>query len=279
MKRGLLKVLHYRTYIKDSSSPWVTFIHGAGGSSAIWFKQVREFKNHFNILLIDLRGHGKSDKGMWKKGDSFHHISEEVMKVLNHLKIKSSHFIGISLGTIVIQTLARYYPDRITSMVLGGAVIRLNLRTNVLLSLGKIGRFFLPYMWLYRFFAYIIMPNSKHVESRNAFIRQAKKMCQTEFVRWFQLTRNINPYLRNLQFEFHNIPTLFIMGTEDYLFLPPVEYLVEKNKELQLVRIEDSGHVCNIDQPEKFNEMTIKFLTECSSINKYVDTKSFQAIK
>ena len=32
----------------------------AGGSSSIWFKQIRAFKKMFNVLLLDLRGHGNS---------------------------------------------------------------------------------------------------------------------------------------------------------------------------------------------------------------------------
>jgi pimeloyl-ACP methyl ester carboxylesterase len=38
----------------------VTFVHGAGGSSSIWFKQIRDFQKQYNVLLLDLRGHGES---------------------------------------------------------------------------------------------------------------------------------------------------------------------------------------------------------------------------
>ena len=53
-------MLHFSTFKIDDSAEWVTFIHGAGGSSSIWYKQLRDFKNKHNVLLIDLRGHGKS---------------------------------------------------------------------------------------------------------------------------------------------------------------------------------------------------------------------------
>jgi pimeloyl-ACP methyl ester carboxylesterase len=36
------------------------FVHGAGGSSSIWFKQIRDFKKQYNVLLLDLHGHGDS---------------------------------------------------------------------------------------------------------------------------------------------------------------------------------------------------------------------------
>jgi pimeloyl-ACP methyl ester carboxylesterase len=258
-------MLHYRTYFKDSTTPWVTFIHGAGGSSSIWFKQIKDFKKEYNVLLIDLRGHGSS-KATWNKGDSFFNVAQEVVEVLDHLKINSSHFIGISLGTIVVQTLAGQYPERLSSMILAGAVIQLNLRTKFLLAVGNACKFILPYMWLYKLFAWIIMPRSRHIESRYTFVNQAKKMCQKEFIRWFGLTRSINPYLKNLQIDSQGIPTLFIMGEEDYLFLTPVKQLVNKQSELDLRLIKDSGHVCNIDQPEKFNSVTLNYLKKLKPI-------------
>jgi pimeloyl-ACP methyl ester carboxylesterase len=254
-----MTMLHYKTYYKDDSAPWVTFIHGAGGSSSIWFKQIKVFKKEFNILLIDLRGHGSSTS-VWKKGDTFINIAEEVVDVLDHLNISSSHFIGISLGTIVVQTLAGQHPERLSSMVLAGAVIQLNFRTKFLLAIGNAFKFILPYMWLYKLFAWIIMPRSTHVESRYTFVKQARKMCQKEFVRWFGLTKSINPYLKNLQLDTKGIPTLFVMGEEDHLFVTPVKELVKKQKELGLKLIKDSGHVCNIDQPEMFNSITLEFL-------------------
>jgi len=255
-------LLYYRQYINNNSDKWVTFIHGAGGSSSIWYKQVKEFKSHFNVLLIDLRGHGKSSKGSWKKGDTFFQISEEVLRVLNHLKIDSSHFIGISLGSIVIQTIAQLYPSRIQSMVLGGAIIKLDFRTNLLLSIGNIGKYIVPYIWLYQLFAWIIMPRNNHKKSRNEFVEQAKNMCQKEFIRWFSLTKALNPFLKRIQTKFLNIPTLFMMGEEDYLFLPPVEKLVsdEKKLNLKLFKIKNAGHICNIDKPALFNEVAIKFI-------------------
>ena len=53
-------MLYYKEYLLSPEAEWVVFIHGAGGSSAVWFKQLKDFRKHFNLLLIDLRGHGKS---------------------------------------------------------------------------------------------------------------------------------------------------------------------------------------------------------------------------
>jgi len=254
-------MLHYKTYIVSPDAPWVSFVHGAGGSSSIWYKQIREFRKAHNVLLIDLRGHGKSARGRWKKGDSFAHIADEVKTVLDELNIKRTHVIGMSLGTIVAQTMAERFPERVSSLILGGAIIRLDIRTKLLLWTGRVTKRFIPYMLLYKLFAWIIMPKKRHEESRSVFVNQAKKMCQKEFIKWFSLTKLINPYLSRLQIKTNSIPTLFLMGIEDYLFMPPVEEVVKRNAEFKLIKIKDSGHVCNIDQPDVFNKLSLDFIT------------------
>jgi pimeloyl-ACP methyl ester carboxylesterase len=258
-------MLHYKTYIKGDNHPWVTFIHGAGGSSSIWFKQIKEFRKAHNVLLLDLRGHGRSERGRWKKGDSFREVADDVVEVMDKLRISRSHMIGMSLGTIVAQTLAERYPDRVKSLILGGAVIGLDIRTKLLLWAGNTFKRFVPYMLLYKLFAYIIMPKKEHEESRLAFVNQAKKMCQKEFVKWFSLTKLINPYLARLQSTTTCVPTLFLMGEEDYLFIPPVEEVVGRSEHFRLITIRDSGHVCNIDQPDEFNRHSIRYIREMES--------------
>ena len=86
-------------------------------------------------------------------------------------------------------------------------------------------------------------------------------MCQKEFIKWFSLTKLINPYLSRLQMKTNSIPTLFLMGVEDYLFMPPVEEVVKRNAEFKLIKIKESGHVCNIDQPDAFNRLSIDFIS------------------
>lgn len=253
-------MLHYKTYTLGPDIPWVTFIHGAGASSSTWFKQIRAFRKEYNVLILDLRGHGKSERGLWKKGDSFKEVAREVVEVLDELAIQKSHIVGMSLGTIVAQTIADDYPERVCSLVLGGAVIRLDLRTKFLVWLGNAFKRFVPYMLLYKIFAYIIMPKKAHEESRLIFVNQAKKMCQKEFIKWFSLTRLVNPYLSRLQSSTAKIPTLFLMGAEDYLFIPPVEEVVKRSKNFEMQTIENSGHVCNIDQPDVFNRLTLHYI-------------------
>jgi len=259
-------MISYTLYNNENSKEWVTFVHGAGGSSSIWFKQIREFQKHFNVLLLDLRGHGNSNvqiKKAFKQKYTFQSIANDVLEVLDYLNIKSSHFVGISLGTIVIRQLAEIHPNRVKSMILGGAILKMNFRSQILMRLGNVFKYVLPYLVLYRFFAFVIMPNKNHKQSRLLFINEAKKLYQKEFIRWFKLTAEINPILKWFRQQELNIPTFYVMGEEDYMFLPSVRKVVEKHfKSSKLFVIANCGHVVNVEQYDVFNQQVIAFIQE-----------------
>jgi len=255
-------MLHYSTFKIDDSAEWVTFIHGAGGSSSIWYKQLRDFKKKHNVLLIDLRGHGKSKNKIYEqlRSYTFDVISDEVIEVLDHLKIKKAHFVGISLGTIVIREIAERFPNRVHSMIMGGAVMKLNIKGQILMRLGFLLRSFIPYILLYKLFAIVIMPSKTHRESRNLFVTEAKKLYQNEFKRWFSLVSKVNPLLAMFRIKDSGIPTLYIMGAEDHMFLPSISKLVKNHTSSKLYIIPECGHVVNVDQPSTFNHQVLSFI-------------------
>jgi pimeloyl-ACP methyl ester carboxylesterase len=229
----------------------------------MWFRQIRSFKEKFNVLLIDLSGHGKSKSRFHensKEGYTFELITGDIVEVLNSLSIEKSHFIGVSLGTIIVRDIADRYPSLVESLVLAGAILKFNIRSNMLMIFGNILRSIVPYILLYKLEAFIIMPKKNHRESRLLLVKECKKLNQKEFIRWCKLTRGIKKILKSQRQIDIKIPSLYIMGAEDSIFLPSVRKSVSSFLKAQLSIIENSGHVVNIDQPNKFNERVIKFL-------------------
>lgn len=261
-------MINYTKYCNSDSAEWVTFVHGAGGSSTIWYKQIKSFKRKYNVLLIDLRGHGKSNhctvKGM-TKSYTFNVIAEDVLEVLDFENIQKSHFAGISLGTIIIRQIAEDYPERVSSMIMGGAIMKFNMRSQILMKLGFLFKSLVPYLLLYNFFAFIIMPKSNHKHSRNLFMREAKNVYKNEFIKWYKMTADINPILRLFRSVELPIPTLYIMGEEDYMFLPNIQQLMKKHTHYsKLIIVPACGHVVNVDKPEFFNQTTFDFIDSVS---------------
>ena len=256
-------MLYHKIYSHPTSQEWVVFVHGAGGSSSIWFKQLKEYKQHFNCVLIDLRGHGRSQsstKAFVTSHYTFKMVSQDVIEVLNHLNITQAHFVGISLGTIIIRSIAELEPERVKTMVLGGAITRLNGKSQFLVKLGDLSKNILPYMWLYKLFAYIVMPQRGQIESRNLFVREARKLCQKEFKRWFKLAADVNPMMRYFKENELSIPTLYLMGELDYMFIAPVKEMVAKHQHSALLELAECGHVCNVEKPKQFNRASITFI-------------------
>jgi pimeloyl-ACP methyl ester carboxylesterase len=249
----------------DADRDWVVLVHGAGGNSSIWFRQIRAYRDAFNVLLVDLRGHGESahiDDGRERERYTFDAVSREVIEVLDHLDIASAHFVGISLGCLIIRTIADIAPDRLRSMVLGGAIVRLNLRSRALVLLGNATKRVLPFMWLYRLYAWILLPRAGHRESRLIFVREAQKLARNEFLRWFRLTLELTPLLRVFEERETDVPTLYLMGGEDYMFLPAVRRIVARHGRTVLRVIDRCGHVCNIEKPAAFNRISVEFMRD-----------------
>jgi pimeloyl-ACP methyl ester carboxylesterase len=260
-------MLYYKTYLHPSSPEWVIFIHGAGGSSSIWFKQIKDFSLNFNVLMVDLRGHGKSQGNKAYEQYTFKEICQDVIDVMDHARIKTAHFVGISLGTILIRNLYEMAPERVKSMILGGAIMRLNLRAKVLSAFGDWFKTVMPYLWLYSFFAWIIMPKKRHRQSRLLFVNEARKLCQKEFIYWYRLIYEVNPLLKYFSEKPSLVPTLYMMGDEDHMFLPFIRKLVIQQPHSKLFVVENSGHVCNVDQSDIFNQQSIGFIFESSLVS------------
>lgn len=264
-------MLYSKAFHNSPEKDWVILIHGAGGSSSIWFRQLKAYKDQYNVLLVDLRGHGKSRemstmKEYYKERYTFKTVSRDVLHAMDENSIEEAHFVGVSLGTIIIRTIADMEPDRVLSAVMCGAITRLDTRSRVLVWLGHSFKKIVPFMWLYSLFAWIIMPKKNHEESRTMFVNEAKNLARREFLKWFRLTYDVNPLLRYFKEKEMDAPTLYIMGEEDHMFLPPVKKMIGDFKHSYLTEVKGSGHVVNVEKPEEFNRISLAFLNKQSKI-------------
>ena len=96
--------LYVEKFVKDDKCNWLVFLHGFGGSTKMWKHQIDDFKDKFNLLFIDLPGHGKSLEGIAdKKIEKFDDVADIVVDTLKENHITKATFFCVSLGTLVLQ--------------------------------------------------------------------------------------------------------------------------------------------------------------------------------
>lgn len=101
----------------------VVLIHGVIANQEIQWRGpgiIDALAEHFKVIAIDNRGHGKSGKphGAEHYGAEFAH---DVARLLDHLEIERAHIVGYSLGGFITLKFLALYPERILSAVPSGA--------------------------------------------------------------------------------------------------------------------------------------------------------------
>lgn len=255
--------LYYEKYFNSDGHDWVVFIHGAGGSSRTFAKQVDCFREHFNVLLCDLRDHGQSrdlpiEGGL--KNFSLSLIADDVISLLEELGIKQAHFIGVSMGSIFIRIIEEMRPDLFKSIILGGGIFRIDHKINNLIRTGIMLAKVMPFKSLYKMLAKIILPKKNHEKSREIFIREASKISKDSFKRWLTLVKDIKKIVDSYFDKPISVPVFVIMGSQDHVFIYPAIEYSSKYKNIEFQIIPHCGHVCNIERADIFNREVLQFL-------------------
>jgi pimeloyl-ACP methyl ester carboxylesterase len=89
-----------------SKRPPVILLHGAGGNYITWPPQIRRLPG-LNLFAVDLPGHGKSE-GMGRQ--SIRAYADDVLALIESLRLRPAALAGISMGGAIALTLAIEYP-------------------------------------------------------------------------------------------------------------------------------------------------------------------------
>lgn len=94
----------------------IVLIHGWCSDSTDWVDQISAFAGNARVVTFDLRGHGHSERTASGYGSA--ELAEDVIAVLDHLGLSSSHLVGHSLGGIIANLVAVRRPDLARSVLL-----------------------------------------------------------------------------------------------------------------------------------------------------------------
>ncbi len=238
------------------------FIHGLSSSSSAWEKFEKEFEKKFNVLSIDLRGHGKSFRPTRLNEYSIKKFSDDIYKIILKEKITKPILISHSFGNLVVFDFMKRHEKVVKALVL--------ISPDVAPYKIKSGRALVPFLSMSNVLGYLptIKKKGKHINYEKYlgtgdfnFRRLYADISNTGVKSYLYSMKNA--YLVNNEKDLAKIkiPTLVIHGENDKIF--PVESgkkVSKKIKNSKMVIIKKSDHILLINNFSRLIKEIKKFI-------------------
>ena len=250
-------------YKATGTGPALVLVHGHPFDHTMWYSQVVDFSDNFQVITPDLRGFGNSslpDPAATK----FEDYATDVLCLMDSLGIENFHLCGLSMGGQIVMEMFRQAPSRIKTLIFADTFAGLDspegkqTRYNTANRLEKEGMGPYAREVIYK----MIMPG--HVESMPEMSAGLLKMMENApaagaAVALRARAERIN-YLAEVLPKI-DIPVLVIVGRKDeFTPVAKAEELRDNLKNCRLVIIENAGHLPGMEQPEEFNKAVLDFL-------------------
>ena len=240
-------------------APVVMLSHSLACSLVMWQPQMAVLESAFRVLRFDTRGHGDSDAppGAY----SLEQLAADAVGLLDALKIKTVHFVGLSMGGMIGQCLALDYSDRLKSLALCDTAAIMPAETQPVWqqridAAGETGMAGQVDETLERWFRpEFLQLNPPEVDMIR---RQILATPPAGYIGCCEAIRRLN-YLERLAAI--GLPTLIMVGEEDpgtpVAASEAMHACISGSK---LVILPEARHLSNIEQAEAFNTALMDFL-------------------
>lgn len=238
--------------VKGEGIP-IVFIHPPLLTGSNFMYQIEHLSNKYKIITFDIRGHGKS--GYSSQPIDYFLIVEDIILLLDKLKIKNVFICGYSTGgTIVLEFLQKYSERAFGGIVISGMseVKDFYLKSRIKIAVNLSNEKTLPILT----FA-IARGNSETQQCFKRLKNDAAKGDAMNIKQYYQysLAYNCTSQLHNI-----SLPVLLIYGTKDKAFHKYARILEEKIPNNELVFLENEHHQIPTKAPEKLHASIQKFI-------------------
>ncbi|MBO9354391.1 alpha/beta fold hydrolase [Bordetella petrii] len=134
LERAGAPAIHYE--YDDYTDPWknapiLLLQHGYSRSAQIWYQWIPYLARHYRVIRMDLRGLGRSPADFDLQTEmSAQHFIDDILAVIDAHGGGPVHYCGESLGGILGMLLAADHPDKLRTLTLISAPLRLSARTR-----------------------------------------------------------------------------------------------------------------------------------------------------
>jgi 3-oxoadipate enol-lactonase/4-carboxymuconolactone decarboxylase len=248
--------IYYRVEGSPSKRPLV-LVHSLGADHGMWELQMPALLRYFQVLRVDLRGHGASDA---PAGDyTISQLAEDVLAAVEAAGHQRFSYCGLSLGGMIGQWLAAK-TGRIRRMVLANTSPRMadpslfDIRRKTVLEQGM-GAIVDAVMQ--RFFT------ARTLQSANATAESVRQvLLATDPAGYAGCCSAIRDMDHRLLLSKIRVPTLVIASDQDVStpWEGHGEVLAASIPQAQSIRL-DAAHLSNVERPSGFNAALLDFLT------------------
>jgi len=243
----------------DPLKPGIVFIHGVASDHSVWTLQARYFAHHgFNVLAVDLPGHGKS---FGEAKTTIEQYAEWLINLLDNGAIKNAALVGHSMGSLIALDLAARYPARVTRLGLLGCCMPMPV-SEVLLD-AALNRpqdaFDMLNIWGHApqtKWGQSPVPGTSLMMSYKRLLERSRPGVLAKGLAACQAFSMDETALKNIA-----APTLIISGTRDMMTPPKTNFsLASLIADAHLVTLENSGHAMMQEAPGEVLDALKKFI-------------------
>lgn len=236
----------------------VLLLHGLGSSTRDWESQVEALSRYYQVITVDVRGHGQSPKPPGPY--SIPLFTADVIALLRELDTGPVHAVGISMGGMIGLQLALDAPELTRSLVVinsgpklvpetFGDRLAIRMRFVILRLMGMEG--------MGKFLAGRLFPEPGQEALREVFIQRwaendvrAYRDAMRGFVGW-----TVADQLTDIQ-----CPVLILASDQDYTTVEEKERLFAPLSQAQIKVINNAHHAVTVEHPQEVNQLLFEFL-------------------
>ena len=244
-------------YIDQGEGPVVLLIHAFPLNNAMWSPQLEPLSSRFRVIAPDIRGFGESQPpSPWSMED----MADDLNALLDALEAKDAAIAGVSIGGYIALTFWWKYPNRVRQLVLSNSRARNDsdaektARNEMIAAIEQNGAGILPDRMLPR----LLQPNpsAEVVRTVRGMIDKANDSAAAYAVMAMRDRMDFSSILHRI-----NRPTMVITGENDAIIrVEDAEAVADGIAGARFVKIPNSGHLSNLENPAAFNTALLSFL-------------------
>lgn len=261
-------------YEEIGSGDPILFVHEFADDFRSWENQMNYFSRRYRCIAYNARGYPPSDVPETQEFYSQQHAIEDIVNVMQHLKIKKAHIVGLSMGSFAGLHFGLQYPEMALSLTLaGGGYGALSANHE---QLQREARVVADRLEKEGFGeeggSYALGPGRipykiKDPRGWDAFAQRLSEhsgLGSAMTLRGVQASRpgymELESRLKKLK-----VPVLLIAGDEDAASVEPTYFLKQTIPSAALWVFPKTGHAMNLEEPDMFNKALQDFISTVSA--------------